>query len=319
MERSHLSPSGDWPPEGALSCGNAADGATWGTPGVAGLWRTFGVGMAHLWRRVEVPDRGPGEAVLGAGGVGLRSLPAEQQGPKALPFGRRGSSCAVGNSGAEFVEQLHAACDVSLVTGGEPAATGGGSFRPWPPGRGGLEQAVLGAELLGLGVAGGGLVREAGGGGFGAQALVAAAGALVGGVVVVGGVGAAQAAAGAAPGAGSGGAGVGGRLPGALAGAFPLAAGALLVVVALLALLVGVGVLLAALAGAVAGGAAAAGAVLAAAAGVVGLAEGGAAVRAVGVDGGDHRFVTSRANEKATRRGGAGWPSGRVASRGRRG
>ncbi len=122
----------------------------------------------------------------------------------------------------------------------------------------------------------------------------------------------AQAAAGAAPGAGSGGAGVGGRLAGALAGAFPLAAGALLVVVALLALLVGVGVLLAALAGAVAGGAAAAGAVLAAAAGVVGLAEGGAAVRAVGVDGGDHRFVTSRANEKATRRGGAGWPSGRV-------
>src|SRR6266542_441263 len=88
------------------------------------------------------------------------------------------------------------------------------------------------------------------------------------------------------------------------------AAGALFVLLAL-----AVGLLLAALAGAVAGGAAAAGAVLAAVAGVVGLAEGGAAVRAVGVDGGDHRFVTSRANEKATRRGGAGWPSGGVGYR----
>ncbi len=74
-----------------------------------------------------MPDRGPGEAVLGAGGVGLRSLPAEQQAPEALPFGRRGSLCAVGNWGAEFVEQLHAGCDVWLVTGGRagrPRAVG---------------------------------------------------------------------------------------------------------------------------------------------------------------------------------------------------
>jgi hypothetical protein len=50
-------------------------------------------------------------------------------------------------------------------------------------------QPVLGPELLGLGLAGGGLLGEPVGGGLGPQALVAAPCALVGGLVVVDGVG----------------------------------------------------------------------------------------------------------------------------------
>ena len=92
--RSHLTPkggqspalfAGDWPPEGALACGNAD------AEGEAG-YATRGGALAHLWRTfggpVEVPQGGPGEVDLTVSGVGLRSLPAQQQAPKALPCGR---------------------------------------------------------------------------------------------------------------------------------------------------------------------------------------------------------------------------------------
>src|SRR6266487_4260882 len=131
---------------------------------------------------------------------------------------------------------------------------------------------------------------------LGAKALVAAPGALVGGVVVVVGVRATHATTGAAPGAGPAGAGVRRRLVGA--GTLALAAGLVLAPLPL--------VFLAAFAGALGGGAASAGAELALAAGVIGLGEGGAAVGALGVDAGHHRFVTSKAKRKATRARGPG-------------
>src|SRR6266568_203738 len=111
-------------------------------------------------------------------------------------------------------------------------------------------QAVLVAHGVGLGAAGVGLVREAGRGGLGAQALVGAAPLLV---------------------------------------ALPL-------------------LFLAALSGAVGGGAAGAGAEAALAAGVIRLGESGAAVGAVGVDAGHHRFVTSWATGRPPGAG-SGWPS----------
>src|SRR6266498_2291390 len=165
------------------------------------------------------------------------------------------------------------------------------SVRAAGPPRVGLET-VLVAHGVRLGAAGVGLMREAGAGGLGAQALVAAPGALVGGVVVVIGVRATHATTGAAPGAGAAGAGVRRRLmrAGTLA-----AAGVVLVPLAVLLLL------LAAFAGAVGAGAAGAGAEAALAAGVVGLAERCAAVLAVTPDPGgvcDHRIVTSRAKKR---------------------
>src|SRR6266508_4370986 len=160
-------------------------------------------------------------------------------------------------------------------------------------------QAVLGAELLGLGAAGGGLLREPGRGGLGAQPVVAAPGAVVGGLVVVVGVGAAVAAAGAAEGAGAAAAGVRRRpvRPGALtgpAGFFAGAAGGLLLRPA-------AGLLLAAFAGAVGGLLAGGRAEPPLAAGVIGLLEPRPAVGAGGpdhADGGGHRFVTSKANNR---------------------
>src|SRR6266511_2266123 len=168
------------------------------------------------------------------------------------------------------------------------------SVRAAGPPRVGLET-VLVAHGVRLGAAGVGLMREAGAGGLGAQALVAAPGALVGGVVVVIGVRATHATTGAAPGAGAAGAGVRRRLmrAGTLAAAGVLvgaAAGVVLVPLAVLLLL------LAAFAGA-----AGAGAEAALAAGVVGLAERCAAVLAVTPDPGgvcDHRIVTSRAKKR---------------------
>src|SRR6266508_3218810 len=168
-------------------------------------------------------------------------------------------------------------------------------------------QAVLGAELLGLGAAGGGLLREPGGGGLGAQAVVAAPGAVVGGLVVVVGVGAAVAAAGAAVGAGAAAAGVWRRpmRPSALpctTGLFAGAAGGFLLGPA-------AGLLLAAFAGAVGGLLAGGRAEPPFAAGVIGLLEGGAAVGAGGADhadGGGHRFVTSKANRWPRPRPGPG-------------
>src|SRR6266545_7195079 len=82
-------------------------------------------------------------------------------------------------------------------------------------------QAVLVAHGVCLGAAGVGLVREAGAGGLGPEALVSAPGAGVRGVVMVVGVRATHPATWAAPGAGAAGAGVRRRLvrPGALAAA----------------------------------------------------------------------------------------------------
>src|SRR6266511_2110017 len=186
-----------------------------------------------------------------------------------------------------------ARCDDSLVTTRRGQRRGGVTFRPcrWPSW--GLElEAVLVAHGVCLGAAGVGLVREAGAGGLGPEALVAAPGALVGGVVVVVGVRATHPATGAAPGAGPAGAGVRRRLM--RVGALALAVGLVLVGAAPLLLALPLAVLfLAAFAGAIGGGAAGAGAEAALAAGVVGLGEGGAAVGAVGVDAGHHRFVTS--------------------------
>src|SRR6266508_6131959 len=115
-------------------------------------------------------------------------------------------------------------------------------------------QAVLVAHGVCLGAAGVGLVREAGAGGLGPEALVAAPGAGVRGVVVVVGVRATQPATWAAPGAGAAGAGVRRRLvrPGAVALAAGVLVGAVAgVVLVPLALLR----LLAAFAGAVGAGA----------------------------------------------------------------
>src|SRR6266498_1665224 len=169
------------------------------------------------------------------------------------------------------------------------------SVRAAGPPRVGLET-VLVAHGVRLGAAGVGLMREAGAGGLGAQALVAAPGAPDGGVGEVIGVRATH----AAPGAGAAGAGVRRRLmrAGTLAAAGVLvgaAAGVVLVPLAVLLLL------LAAFAGAVGAGAAGAGAEAALAAGVVGLAERCAAVLAVTPDPGgvcDHRIVTSRAKKR---------------------
>src|SRR6266498_3020799 len=93
--RSHLSPkggqspavfAGDWPPAGAPASGNAEAegeaGSAIACGALAGFWRGFG-------GPVEAPRAGPGEVVLGASRVGLRSLPAQQQAPKALPYGRQ--------------------------------------------------------------------------------------------------------------------------------------------------------------------------------------------------------------------------------------
>jgi hypothetical protein len=124
------------------------------------------------------------------------------------------------------------------------------------------------------------------------------------GVVVVVGVWAAQAAAGAAPGAGPAGAGVWWRLVPlalvALPGPPPGIVVGLVVLLLALALAL-VGLLLAALSSAVGAGATGAGAEAAFAAGVIGLAEGGAAVLAVTPDPGrvcDHLIVTSRAKRR---------------------
>src|SRR6266542_1362193 len=181
------------------------------------------------------------------------------------------------------------------------------SVRAAGPPRVGLET-VLVAHGVRLGAAGVGLMREAGAGGLGAQALVAAPGALVGGVVVVIGVRATHATTGAAPGAGAAGAGVRRRLM--RAGTLALAAGLVLAPLPL--------VFLAAFAGALGGGAASAGAELALAAGVIGLGEGGAAVGALGVDAGHHRFVTSKAKRKATRARGPGGLRGMAVARSHR-
>ncbi len=148
----------------------------------------------------------------------------------------------------------------------------GVTFRPcrWPARVGGLE-AVLVAQGVGLGAAGVGLVRVAGGGGLGPEAFVAAPGAVVRGVVVMVGVRAAHAAADAAPGAGPAGAGVRWRLGGALACTvastrvlLTLTAHTLPIRLALLAGtlagVIGVGLFLAAFAGAVGAGATRAGA-----------------------------------------------------------
>src|SRR6266511_5075619 len=113
------------------------------------------------------------------------------------------------------------------------------SVRAAGPPRVGLET-VLVAHGVRLGAAGVGLMREAGAGGLGAQALVAAPGALVGGVVVVVGVRATHATAWAAPGAGPAGTGVRRRLvrPGTPA------AGVLVAAALVLPLAVAVGLLL---------------------------------------------------------------------------
>jgi hypothetical protein len=152
-------------------------------------------------------------------------------------------------------------------------------------------QAVLGPELLGLGPAGGGLLGEPGRGGLGPQPLVAAPGPLVGGLVVVGGVGAAVTATGPAEGAGTAAAGMRRRpmRPLTLASLLvPLATGVLAAAL-LLALLAGplsVAALLLglALASSVGGLFAGVGAEAALAAGVVGLGERSAAVLAVPPD-----------------------------------
>ena len=98
--RSHLSPkggqspavfAGDWPPLGALACGNTnAEGEV----GYAGrvrrvlrmVWRRV---LRRVWRTRRGARVRAGEVVLTVGGAGLRSLPAQQQAPKALPYGRQ--------------------------------------------------------------------------------------------------------------------------------------------------------------------------------------------------------------------------------------
>src|SRR6266536_4019622 len=97
--RSHLSPkggqspalfAGDWPPAGAPASGNAdaegEAGSAIACGALAGLWRGFGGLLADP---VEAPRAGPGEVELAVSEAGLRSLPAQQQAPKALPYGRQ--------------------------------------------------------------------------------------------------------------------------------------------------------------------------------------------------------------------------------------
>src|SRR6266498_4058660 len=71
------------PPQGLLPAGTLTPKARWGTR-VACVGSCVGFGIP-----VEVPESGRGEVVLRGRGVGLRSLPAQQQAPKALPHGRQ--------------------------------------------------------------------------------------------------------------------------------------------------------------------------------------------------------------------------------------
>src|SRR6266542_6467425 len=98
--RSHLSPkggqspavfAGNWPPAGALACGDAD---AEGEEGYATACGEIDVGVdvpidVGVDVPAEVPRAGPGEVDLAVSGVGLRSLPAQQQAPKALPYGRQ--------------------------------------------------------------------------------------------------------------------------------------------------------------------------------------------------------------------------------------
>ena len=94
--RSHLSPkggqspavfAGDWPPLGELACGNAdAEDEV----GYADRGRRVQRRVLHrVWRTRRGARVRPGAVVLAVGGAGLRSLPAQQQAPKALPCGRQ--------------------------------------------------------------------------------------------------------------------------------------------------------------------------------------------------------------------------------------
>src|SRR5215211_1227184 len=147
-------------------------------------------------------------------------------------------------------------------------------------------QPVLGPQLLSLGPAGGGLLGEPGRGGLGPQALVAAPGALVGGLVVVAGVRAAVPAAGATEGTEAAAAGMWRRPVGTLALAGLLVAPAPLLTGPAGGVLLGpsAGLVGVALAGPVGGLLAGVGAEAALAARVVGLGERSAAVLAVPPD-----------------------------------
>jgi len=77
------------PPRGLLPAVMPMPKARSGPPLGAGLWRGFGGLLAGLGGPVEAPRAGPGEVDLAVSRAGLRSLPAQQQAPKALPYGQQ--------------------------------------------------------------------------------------------------------------------------------------------------------------------------------------------------------------------------------------